>query len=486
MSATSYVKPNIKTNFSNIPTILFVIITIFLYVFGIFSFYEYIISAQGQKFLDQLTNNSSTITNIGVNILPYILAFLFFYLVISIVFSYILLKIISKVGERIMILATLVGPIFLILLGFLTIIIGIGIIFLIFGFIMLFIVIYRFRAVKRAGKFIEFSASLALDEKALLMIPIVMGLFTLISGFFMMASYWEVNQIVVNYLSSSSPDTANSIGTVLSLLFEYFYLVIYLGLSYIFNALIISYAGDWYRGLDPDLRSARRDVRDVLPIILKFAFAMATIQMIFRIFNRMITSEVNTNQSSGNLTGKRGSGSSGNDLSPLLVLAFIGYIFTFILGAIWQFLNYFTLISIIQKKKGLKESIKDSAKTMWDGYIDIYLADTGYGTTMFVFAVLNALIWFGVGFGVGYFSLGHDYMIAFVVGVLFIILSLLPYSIVTIPLNTSFKTFLYCFGDDFRDGFQKPSRLPNELRDDLNGLQNNWGKRKMNNPTQIY
>lgn len=478
MGNSGYVKPDIRTNFSNIPTIIFILITLFLYVFGLFSFYEYYISPQGQAFFKLISDNLSTIINVGVSITPYALAFLFFYLVIAIFFSWLLLFIISKIGQEVTIVVTIAAPIILLGIGALFIAAGslIGLIFLVFGGILLLVLIFKFTALKRAGKFLEFSAQLSLDEKAVLVAPIILGLFTLISGLFMMASYWEINQLVITYLKGQNSDTVQNIGTIVAFIFEYFYLIIYLGISYILNAMVISYAGDWYRGLDPDLKSARKDIRDVLPIILKFAFAMATVQMIFTAFARGSSSQIGGAAQGG----RRG----GNNLGGGLVLVIVGWLFMTIFGAIWAFLNYFTLISIVQKKQNLTNSIKDSAKTMWHSFLDVLVAETGYGPTMLIFAILFGLMWFGTGFGIGFFVFGSDIVFAFVFGILFIVLSTFPYTVISMPMNTSFKTFLYSYAQDYTEGFKKPSKLPVELRDDFKYIQQNVNKRKMRDPTQ--
>ena len=487
MTASGYEKPTIKTNFSSIPTIFFFLIALLLYIFGIFSFYEYINSPQSQQFINTLSTYMPEIISVGTAILPYIIAFLFFYLVFSIVFSYLLLWIMTKIAHLVMMFVSIVGPLVMILIGVLllgTSVFFMGIIFIGFGGLMLLILFFKFTSLKRAGKFLEFSARLALDEKALLVIPIVLGLFTLITGLFAIVSYWEINQLVVNVVAKQSPDQANNIGNVIGLVFEYFYLIIYLGLSYIFNSLVISYAGDWYRGLDPDLGSARKDLGQVLPIVFKFAFAMATVQMVLRIFTRAISGEMSS-QANVTQSGRRGGGSS-NSISPGLVFAIIGYIIVAIIGAIWQFLNYFTLISIIQKKQGLKDSIKDSSRTMWEGFLDVLIAETGYGPTMFIFMLIYAVIWFGTGFVIGFLVLGNNLVFAFIIGIVFIVLSTLPYNIISMPLNTSFKTFLYCYADDYRTGFDKPSRLPADLRDDFKYIQGNVTKRRMKDPSQYY
>ena len=59
--------------------------------------------------------------------------------------------------------------------------------------------------------------------------------------------------------------------------------------------------------------------------------------------------------------------------------------------------------------------------------------------------------------------------------------------IVTYPMGTAFKTFLYAYALDRRDGFSKPSRLPSELKGEFNTLVKQFEskdkKRKMPKPS---
>ena len=114
MTASGYEKPTIKTNFSSIPTIFFFLIALLLYIFGIFSFYEYINSPQSQQFINTLSTYMPEIISVGTAILPYIIAFLFFYLVFSIVFSYLLLWIMTKKAHLVMMFVSIVGPLVMI------------------------------------------------------------------------------------------------------------------------------------------------------------------------------------------------------------------------------------------------------------------------------------------------------------------------------------------------------------------------------------
>ena len=490
---SNYIKPEDETNFSNRPVIIFVLISLFLYSFGIYSIYDYILSSQGQDFFNIIKNKLSLIINVGSQFLPFIVAFFFFFIVISFFFSWLILKILAKIGQLFTIIVEIFGFLILILLGAAFAVTGgevsifgmkssiLGIIFSVIGLIILLGVAFGLKFFLRAGKFIEFSSQLVLDEKAILIAPIILGLFSLISGLFMLVSYWEIIQLFKPFLQNQGPNIVSLIALIVAIVFEYFFLIVYLGISYILNGMVISYASDWYRDLDPDIQSARKDIRAVLPIIFEFAFAMATIKTITFLFRRIIY-EQTVEETNESMSSRRG----GKDLNrDNLFYVLIGVILVSFLEAIWLFLNFFTLISIIQKRKNLTDSIEDSANTMWNGLLDVIIGETGFNLTMTMILVLYVFSWFGTGFAIGYFALGNDVTIGIIIGLIFLILSLFPYNIISMPLNTSFKTFLFCYAQDSMEGFEKPSKLPVDLQDGFKYLQSHYTTRKMQDPTKM-
>ena len=302
------------------------------------------------------------------------------------------------------------------------IIAGLGALFFLF-------VIWKFTLIKRSGQFVEFSAQLVLDEKAVLAMPILLGIYSIITGFFMLFGFFEILSLftVENSVGESELTLP---GYIFAILFEYFYLIVYLGVYYSLSAGVVSYASDWYRGLDPDLNSAMKDVRQVFPIILKFAFAMATVKMIMQIVTSAGRSQART-------TDTR----SGSAVIAGLIGGVIAGLFISILGAIWMFMNYFTLISIVQNKRGLKDSIKDSAKTTWNSLLDVLVGESGFGLTTFIFAIINSLLWIVIGFGLG-FAVSQDIGFGIIFAFIFLILGSLPYNVVTMPMKVAFRSFL--------------------------------------------
>ncbi|OLS16699.1 MAG: hypothetical protein HeimC3_52090 [Candidatus Heimdallarchaeota archaeon LC_3] len=480
--STTYEKPVIETNHSNTPTILFLIVALLLYGWGFFSTILFFIDAKNQPLIDEISAGITITLGLSVGLAPFILLFLILFIPLMIVLSYLLVKMIAKFAQEVTIIVSVLFPIILIGVGILIFTLStesfmIALIIGGIGAILLLIVIWKFQSLKRAGKFVEFSAQLVLDEKAVLWMPILLGLFTMFSGFFLLFGFAEINSLFME--STPEGDQLSAPGMILAFLFSYFYLIIYFGIYYSLNAGVISYALDWYRGLDPDINSAAKDVRQMLPIILTFAFATATIKMIMQLV-----------MSAGRQSGTR-SGRGGNQTASLVFVAISGFIIS-IIGAIWQFINYFTLVAIIENKQGLKDSIKDSAKTRWNSFLDVLVGDTGFGLAMFIFFVINSLIWFVVGFGLGFIIFPNGVaglswtVFAIIFGIVFIFLGSFPYNIVTAPMRIAFTSFLYAYAKDSLEGFQKPSKLPMELTNEFKQLQKARDKRKMRDPTQYF
>jgi hypothetical protein len=339
------------------------------------------------------------------------------------------------------------------------------------GALLLAFVIWKIRMIERSGKFVEFSAQLVLDEKAVLAMPILLGIYTTITGFFMLFGFLKIYDLFA--IETAEGVNLDPIGWIFVILINYIYLIVYLGIYYSLSAGVISYASDWYRGLDPDLGSAMKDVRQVFPVILKFAFAMATVKIIMNI----VTGAGRTHRTT--------SRDAGDAIGAMILMAVAG-IFISILGAIWMFMNYFTLVSMVQNKKGLKDSIKDSAKTTWSSLMDVMVGETGFGLATFIFAIINSVIWIGVGFSLG-FAVTQELTFGIVFAIIFLFLGTLPYSVVTMPMKVAFRTFIYSFAKDTLEGYKKPSRLPAELRSEFSTLAKRDVKRRgMRDPSEYF
>ena len=488
MSVSSYKKPDTSTSHSNTPTWLYLIVVVALYVFGAYAFIDFVFDPKNTDILTDISLTLQVLVPLSLDFLPLLIVFILVFLVITVIMAYVILWIMSKIATEVTIFVSILFPTLMMGAGLLLIGGGLisdiegqfpismaGFFVAIFGFLLLLFVIWKFRVIKRSGKFVEFSAQLVLDEKAVLAMPFLLGLYSTITGFFMLFGFIKIYTLFEMTNAFGEPELSYS-GLILAIIFEYFYLIVFLGVYYSLSAGVISYASDWYRGLDPDLGSAMKDVRQVFPVILKFAFAMATVKVIMQIF---------TGATRGQRTSTSGRQNAGAAIGALIFAAIAGIIIS-ILGAIWMFLNYFTLVSIVQNKTNLTDSIKDSAKTTWGALVDVLIGESGFGLTTFIFSVINSLIWISVGFGLGIAVLGQ-LVYGIVLAVIFLFLGFLPYNVVTMPMKVAFRTFIYSYAKDSIEGYKKPSRLPAELRDEFTTLsQRDVKRRGMRDPSKYF
>ena len=486
MSASTYKKPNIKTNFSSIPTWVYLIVVVALYSFGLYAFLDFIANPEYEEILLDLEAAFTALLPLTLDFLPLLITFIAAFIVLTFIFAYVILWIMSKIAAQVTVIVSVLFPIFLIGVGLLIVgggftlpaeeqagISMMGVIVAGLGALLLAFVVWKIRMIRRSGKFVEFSAKLVLDEKAVLAMPILLGIYSTITGFFMLFGFLKIYDLFAVENASGTLELS-PIGWILVILFEYIYLIVYLGVYYSLSAGVISYASDWYRGLDPDLGSAMKDVRQVFPVILKFAFAMATVKIIMNIV---------TGAGRSHRTGR---GQDSGEAIGLLIFAALASIFITILGAIWMFMNYFTLVSIVQNKRSLRNSIKDSAKTTWNSLLDVLVGETGFGLTTFIFAVVNSFIWIGVGFSVG-FAVTQEMLFGILFAAIFLFLGFLPYSVVTMPMKVAFRTFIYSYAKDTIEGYKKPSRLPAELRSEFKTLARRDVKRRgMRDPSEYF
>jgi hypothetical protein len=488
MSISSYKKPDIRTSHSNTPTWLYLIVVVALYIFGAYAFVDFIFDPGNASILADISLTIMVLLPLSLDFLPLLVVFIAVFLVVTVIMAYVILWIMSKIATQVTIFVSVLFPTLMMGAGLLliggglvlpgedTFVISMAGFFIgIFGFLLLLFVIWKFRVIKRSGKFVEFSAQLVLDEKAVLAMPFLLGIYSTITGFFMLFGFIKIYTLFEVTNSLGEPELSYP-GLILAIIFEYFYLIVFLGVYYSLSAGVISYASDWYRGLDPDLGSAMKDVRQVLPVILKFAFAMATVKIIMQIF---------TGATRGQRTTTSGRQNAGAAVGAL-VFAAIASIMISILGAIWMFLNYFTLVSIVQNKKNLTDSIKDSAKTTWGALVDVLIGESGFGLTTFIFAIINSLIWLGAGFGLGV-AVTQELMFGVVFAIIFVFLGTLPYNVVTMPMKVAFRTFIYSYAKDTLEGHKKPSKLPAELRDEFKTLsQRDVKRRGMRDPSKYF
>ncbi|MFX0084656.1 MAG: DUF6159 family protein [Candidatus Hodarchaeota archaeon] len=463
-----------KASHGRISVFLFVICFCALYAFGVYSFLDISTrySTEINEFLDQLTP-LLPLVSAGLPIL--ILTFFVFFLIVLIM-CWVILQIIKRTAVTVVIVMSYLFPILFIGIGVVLIssvtLAIFGAILVIIGVLMLLIALWNQRKLRRSGKFLEFSASLVLDEKALLMAPIILAIFTMFAGVLMGFSYLEIYDTWGVVTESMDPQMQD-LGTIVGLVVEYVYLIVYFCFYYIIAGFICSYAFDWYRKEDPSLNTAWKDVKQVLAPIFWFAIIRATLEMITRLIGR------------GARRSQVGERRGKEQVGILIVFLIVAFISSILIG-LYRFFTYFTLPAIVIKKKGLRDSIRDSAKMVWNSWLDVLVGETGFGLAMFFFNIVNFLLWGSVGFILG-FTLFDNVIGAIVLAVVLLIISIIPMNIVSFPMGTAFKTFLYAYALDRSTGFKQPSRLPAELRGEFNDvitdLERRDVKRKVPKPT---
>ncbi len=439
----------------NFSVFIFLICIFAMYGFGVFSMVDIISNPSPD--LMPLIDAIATLAPFLVAGLPALLIFLLIMFIVVFIMSWVILQIMKRTGTFVVIVMAYLIPLGIMGVGVLllpTVALSLlGIILIGIGGLFLLLAVWQHQKLRRSGKFIEFSASLVLDEKALLFAPIILAVFTMFTGIIMGFSYLEIWDTWGVVTEGLEPEI-QQIGSIVGLVIEYIYLIVYFALYYIIVGFIVSYAFDWYRTKDPSLGTAWKDVKQVLAPIIWFGIIRATLEMLTRIIGR------GARQASAK--SRRGQEQIGT-----LVFFAIAAVITSIFIGLYRFFTYFTLPAIVIKKKGLRDSIRDSARMVWESWLDIMVGETGFGLAMFFFNILNLIIWTVTGFLLGYLP-SQDFVSGIVFGILLLILSTIPMSIVSMPMGAAFKTFLYAYALDRSTGFKQPSRLPSELKGELN------------------
>lgn len=454
---------------------LFLLLVLVLYGFGIYSIYDLIIIKYPAEF-DSILIVLGTIIPFLSQGIPYLLLALVIFFVLCLILGWIILQLMRHLATPVVLFMSFLIPGVMIWIGIIISLLApialIGYVVLIFGVLLLLFAIWNQRRLRRAGKFVEFAARLVLEEKALLIAPIIVALFTIFAGMIMGFSFLEIYDSWGVFTEGSVE--LSELGSFVGLFIEYIYLIVYFGLYYIIGGFIVSYAFDWYRKEDPSLKTAWNDVRQVLSPLLWFGIIRATLEMITRVLGRGARRSATT-------TGKR----RNEQIFTVFLFLITSVIVSIIIG-LYRFFTYFTLPAIVVKKKGVRDSIRDSAKIVWNNWLDLMVGETGFGLAMFFFNIINFVLWGATGAYVGYliFSTVEG---AFVIGIVAIIFSTIPMSIVTYPMGTAFKTFLYAYALDRESGFKHPSRLPAELKGEFSqvivDLEKRGARRKIPQPS---
>ncbi|MFW9831417.1 MAG: hypothetical protein ACFFD8_06550, partial [Candidatus Thorarchaeota archaeon] len=363
------------------------------------------------------------------------LVFIALLIVLGFGLAYIILKLMKRAAAGTLRVLWVLQAVFMIAIGiFFFLFLGpfgfIGLIFPFIGIIQFWVWFRRRQKIERAGKLVEFTAQLLLEEKEMFIVPLVTAVFSLLTGILMMATYGAM----YTWLPSIGIPTDSWIFFLLSILMQIPYLFVYFAVFYIFDGINISIAHTWYREEDPILRGGVREVRQVLGTIIQFAALRTAVSV-------------------GQSAIRQGTARQGG------ILAVIGGIFARIIGAIFRFINYFTLPAIIIERRRLIDSIKRSVHVTWQYLVDVYIAETGVSTVFSFFGGLLTLGFLAAGFLFGYvfaIILSVDFFLALLAGIVFAIFfsifASIPSYFIFRPLNTAYRTFMFAYALDEESG----------------------------------
>ena len=385
------------------------------------------------------------------------IAFIVILIVLGLGLAYVLLKLMKRAAAGTLRVLWLLQAVLMIVIGVVLILfLGpfgfFGVIFPFIGIIQVWIWFRRRSKIERAGKLAEFTAQLLLEEKEMFIVPLVTAVFSLLTGILMMATYGAM----YTWLPLIRIPADSWIFLILSILMQIPFLFVYFSVFYLFDGINISIAHTWYREEDPLLRGGVSEVRQVMGTIIQFAALRTAVSV-------------------GQSAIRQGTARQGG------IVALIGSIFARIIGAVFRFINYFTLPAIIIEKRGLVDSIKRSVRVTWQYLVDVYIAETGVSTVFSFFGGLLTLGFLAVGFIFGYIIaifLTADLFFALLAGIIFAIVfsifASVPSYFIFRPLNTAYRTFMFSYALDEESGFKHPSRLPKAYRDTIESAQAEW------------
>ncbi|MFW9996023.1 MAG: hypothetical protein ACFFD4_28540 [Candidatus Odinarchaeota archaeon] len=465
------------------PTIIFVIFALIMIVFSIITMIDLFLIAASEygSEIDLIAIFKGLLNPVALLILAGVLAVI---VIITFAVALFISWLMSKIATEVTVIAMFAIPVLLFTAAGMiaalglnsedmtSVLIAAGFVALI-GLIALVLILWKLRTIMRAGKFIEFAAELMIDNKSLYFFPIVMAIalfVTFIFGAF--SALWIIarGDIILSSIepNSSQYTTIQALMGISLVIVEFFYVLSFFVIYYIITGMVMSYAARWYRGEDPGPKTAIHDIKQVMPVVITYAAFTTTVHMVMQNIRN----------------------AQRNAKFPINMI--LGGIVWFA-GAFYAFFTYFTLPAIIIQKKGFRDSAVESGKLVWKSAIDVLMSDTGFGLSMFVFGMVNRIIWFMIGFSIGAGLseaaggvLVDNLIVGFVIGIVFFIfLAGFSMSLINMPMKAAFVTFLYSFAIDAEEGFRKPSRLPVELRNEFSAISERAmanDKRKMRDP----
>jgi hypothetical protein len=323
-----------------------------------------------------------------------------------------------------------------------------GLLYSLFGLApVVFLVIGMFTNInkfKRAGEFMKFTGQVILAERGMLLAPVMIAMISVVN-FLTMASIFG---LLVVKLYATIPWLGYILGAIASLL----QLIVYYGIFYLAEAINTTYAYEWYRKRDPDLKFCRKNVAGNFGAIFTFGVVTAVVSWIQQMLRNAASS------TKGNAAGA--------------ILAILARLVSSVIGFIFKYLTYFTLPAIVVEGKKFKDGVTRSFDLLKRYYMDVLIRETGVQRGMSILQWI-AIFLYGImgviaGFIIKIVDPAQTWTFAMLICVIpCIIFASVPTFFIFRPMKTAYLTFVFAYAQDEEKGFKLPTRMPAELRGDM-------------------
>ena len=361
--------------------------------------------------------------------------------------GWLLLVLVAKLGHIIVyigcamyIVGAIIGAIFAIPFGGFTAIFPlIPAVFLIIGMFV------NFRKFKRAGEFMKFTGQVVLAERGMIIAPLFVTGISIIN-FLTMGSIFAYLALIFQ------ESTYGWLGYVLGSLALLLQLIVYYGMFYLAESINTTYAYEWYRKRDPDMKFCLRNVAGMFGPIFIFGVVTAIVSWMQQMLRNAAAS------SSKNAAG--------------LILAILARIAAAVMGFVFKYLTYFTLPAIVVEGRKFKDGVVRSFDLLKKYYMDVLIRETGVSRGMSFVQMISTLIYAIVGITVGLILKAAipslDWWAAILLPTIpMIIFGNIPTFFIFRPMKTAYLTFIFAYAQDEEKNFSLPTRMPAELRGDI-------------------
>ncbi|MBN1329087.1 MAG: hypothetical protein JXA54_06400 [Candidatus Heimdallarchaeota archaeon] len=376
-------------------------------------------------------------------------------IVLGLFFGWVLLKLVARFGHILVyagVVFYIVGALIGAAVGFFIGGVTVGLYSLMGLAPVVFLVIGLFtnrNKFKRAGEFMKFTGKVVLAEKGMILAPLFVTFMSLLSLITMAAIF----TVFISWFYILGIDWLGYvIGSIVSLI----QLIVYYGVFYTAEAINTTYAYEWYRKRDPDMKFCRKNVAGNFGAIFTFGVVTALVSWVQRMLRNASTSA----KSKG-----------------ALILALFARMASAILGFVFKYLTYFTLPVITVEGTKFKEGVTRSFSLLKRYYMDVLIRETGVKGAMNIIQWISIFIYGIIGVIIGLVlkltGTSATWTGAMLITVLpALVFASIPTFFIFRPMKTAYLTFVFAYAQDEESGFKLPTRMPAELRGDMKEARN--------------